>query len=165
MRHGLTLIECAVVVALCAFLAVLSMRLMVCLEPALVRAELERIAALCAEYENRSRKEQKTFTIQCLVNDRAIVVDGKKFPLTQGVMFGTMPAVKGPPAEPTKPVKNPVTFAGNTIVFNPTGTTQAGTMYVCDERRTCTYALSLNVARVSYARRWAWKEGKWQLLF
>lgn len=165
MRHGLTLIECAVICALCAFLAVLSMRLMVHLEPALVRAELERIAAFCAEYENRARKEQKTFKIQCLVNEQAIAVAGKKIPLTQGVMFGTMPGVKGPPAEPTKAVKNPVTFAGNSIVFHPTGATQAGTIYLCDVRRTCTYALSLNIARVSYARRWAWKEGKWQLLF
>lgn len=106
----------------------------------------------------------------CIGQDQPIIINternslegaGRIHRLGRGVQFGILPGVKGPPAQPTAAITQPVTFQGGRIMCYAQGTVQAGTLYIVDERGTCLYAVSCPVGPVTYLRTYYF-DGSWK---
>ena len=75
--------------------------------------------------------------------------------------LGFLPGAKGPPCAPTEVIKQPITFKGNKIIFNPDGIISAGSIYVVDATGRSMYALTSGVTPVSYLRMYRYDNGTW----
>lgn len=63
--------------------------------------------------------------------------------LPKGVCFGIMPGIKGPPGKPDHYLDRAVTFKDNCLSITPQGVVSAGTIYVTDDKKRFTYALTI----------------------
>jgi len=128
-----------------------------------VRAELEHLYALSYYLQRKAlmlhQPQQLTFDIK----HHTYQANNKTYRLPAHVRFGVASGVKGPPSTPEKLIVNPVTFPEHTVTFHSDGVIQAGTVYLTDTNRQCTYALSCSVSAVSYLRKYQYTNA-WHLI-
>ena len=105
----------------------------------------------------------KQETLYCDRNSNSYRYKNSMHILPASVCFGTAPGVKGPPSSPDFVISNPVTFKDSAIIFYPDGVIQAGAIYLTDNRKRCTYALSCAVSKVSYLRKYQYTN-RWDLI-
>lgn len=162
-RQGATLIELLVVCALIMGVAALTISTKHLYQRFAASMELEHLYMACRYMQRRAMCTHQEQHLIIDTHARIYCYAGHKHTLAGGVLFGTMPQIKGSPAQPTGIVTQPVTFQGNTIIFYPTGIISSGTLYLTDNARSCCYALSNAVSTVSLLRRYAYKKS-WQLI-
>lgn len=73
--------------------------------------------------------------------------------LAQGMAFGVLPGVYGPPASPTRLIKDPITTIDRrTFSFFPAGAAQAGSVYLVDRAAHLMYGVTVGVASTCSVR-------------
>lgn len=70
--------------------------------------------------------------------------------LSDGICFGLLPGVKGPPSHPRTVLITPITFENHALILYPNGTVSAGTIYLTDNMYM--YALTVPVGYVGHVR-------------
>lgn len=150
-------------VLLFAILAAVTGAHMSFLQRMVVRAELENIYGTCCMLQRLALMQGAP---QMLIFDQ----DARSYRyadcvchLPKSVCFGTAYGVKGPPSSPDYVLANPITFKDSTIIFYPDGIIQSGAVYLTDTKKSCTYALSCAVSKVSYLRKYQYTSS-WHLV-
>lgn len=79
--------------------------------------------------------------------------------------FGFLPNAKGPPSNPTTPIKKAITFdldvENDGICLYPDGTADAGTLYIITANMHKMAALTCGVSQVFYVGRYFYSNGSW----
>jgi prepilin-type N-terminal cleavage/methylation domain-containing protein len=163
VRQGFSLIELTVVLGIVSLLVGMVHLNTSFLVELSVHQELNKLRAIAYYLQ---RIAQFTGREQVLVFDvvgRSYSFNDRHEVLPQGVSFGVLPGVKGPPSSPVHTIKHPVTFKENRITFYPEGIVQAGTVYLLHAQRPSMYALSCGVGHVSFLRKYRYDK-TWVLL-
>ena len=88
--------------------------------------------------------------------------------LPNHIRFGFFEGVKGPPANPTTIITQPVTFQTQVPVpgvrFMTNGNISPGAIYIIDKNASILCALTCPVSQVSYIRLYAYRGGRWILI-
>lgn len=130
------------------------------LQKTLVRSEIEKMHALFVYMQHLAIATQKDQTIEFDVANNVYFCNKQMIALAQGISFGTISGVYGPPSSPHTLINKPITFAHNKITFYAQGTMQAGTIYLTDRSKNYLYALTTPVSHISYVRRYKY-EREW----
>lgn len=162
-RQGFLLFELLLVFGLVSIIAGLALVQMHFLTRGYVRAELEALYQICLYAQRRAISSGQTCTVLLDIEKHRYSCNERVCTLTDGVQFGILPNVKGPPSSPQQTATNISTFKNNKISCSPEGTVDAGTVYMTDRSRQCLYALTSGVAPYSYLRKYRYV-GTWQRL-
>ena len=87
-------------------------------------------------------------------------LEGVWHDLPTTLRFGFLPESKGPPSNPTTPIRSAITFVQKKVICFPDGTIQAGTVYLIDDKKQSMYALTSGVSAVSFLRKYRY-DGTW----
>ena len=150
--NGHTLIEVCLVLLLISFIAGLSLTVVQLPSSLQVRSELERLSTVITYLQRKAQIEQGTYSIS--FDENSYTAD-TTWQLSAG-KFGILPGVKGPPADPTRRIKE----GCKKLTIGPDGIT-AGTVYLTDGN--CLYALSSDASELSCLRKYRYA-GKWEQL-
>ena len=168
-KHGFTLIEVMIVIALFALVATLGMIQFSFLDSTIARIEVDKLATVCSFLQQQAIATNSEQVLTCDTQNNEYRCDSfNKFrmiyeKLSQRISFGFLPGVMGSPGSPTHRIDKAVTFPGSKIHFYPTGIVSSGTAYLVDKNKQYMYALSNAVSQVSYMRLYRY-DGKWKLL-
>lgn len=163
-KPGFFLIELMVVLTLFAFVVSLSFLNDSLLTKSQLRAEVDKLYAAIL-YGHRcalASGKEEFLTFDCKKN--MYLCKGRSEQLPRGIIFGACTEAQGPPSAPSYAISSPITFIDEHITFNPTGIMQAGTVYLTDEKKRYTYALSIPVGHVSHIRKYMFHNSTWQLI-
>ena len=163
MKRGFSLIELLIVISIMALLACISIVGLRAGSQAHVRLELDTLHTACLYCQRcaQSTGQQHILTID--LADNSYTYNGFAHKLAQSVVFGCIPAVAGPPANPTHAIENAITFANHQIIFYPDGIVQSGSVYLTDTHKKVMYALTSGVGEVSFLRKYSYN-GAWKML-
>lgn len=162
-KHGFSLIEVMISLALFVFLATLCIVHGSYLQRLLVRSEIEKMYAICMYAQRYAILSNQTHVLIFDVKGQKYCFNGRTESLPRGVRFGSLPGVCGPPSTPHSKIKEPITFHAQRIVFHPDGIIQPGAVYLVDSEYRYMYAMSSAVAQVSYLRKYEYAAG-WRYL-
>ena len=161
-KSGFTLVEMMVTLALLAFLVgAISLNISF-LSSLSVRSDIEALRVVCMCAQRKAIATNSECVIALDLAGNCYMCDGQVFTLHKDTMFGVLPDIKGPPANPTVSITHPITFKQQKIVCYPDGIISAGAVYLADKSKRVQYALSSGVAQVSYLRTYRY-DGTWQL--
>ena len=155
-----SLVELLVVIALIAFIALISGIPGKFLSRTLVRAEVEKLRTVCRYLQRRAMATGTPQRLQFNRTANSYQFNGEKHTLPSGVQFDLPPNAKGPPSSPLKPLTSPITFDNSQIVFQPDGIFQAGAAYLTETKKQYLYALTVGAGAVSYIRTYYYS-GRW----
>lgn len=162
-RKGFTLIEAMVVVCLFVVLATLGMMQLSFLDATIAHAEIDKLVAVCSYLRQKAIATNTEYVLTFDTQKNEYRGDGIHETLSPRVSFGFLPHVLGPPGSPSHTIKQPISFAGSSIHFYPTGIISSGTIYVVDKKRQHMYALSNAVSQFSFLRLYRY-DGKWKAI-
>ena len=160
-RGGSSLVELSVLLGIFSITASLAIPNLFFLNKNTVRFETEK---LCMTFNYLRQKAIASGEQELLKFDKARGVysyDGHVEKLPASVQFGFVPRAKGPPGDPKKALKDPVTFKGCKVIFYPTGIIDSGSVYLTDSKKSCGYALSNAISQISYLRGYRFDCGSW----
>lgn len=93
--------------------------------------------------------------------------------LADGVIFGFIDGVMGPPSSPTKKIEKFISLEkninnsdrkfNNEVSFWPSGRISHGTIYLVDKSHKSMGALTCSVSQVSYIRRYKYENSVWKI--
>ena len=158
---GISLLECSIVLALIACIALLGVSQSAFLYRSQVQAEIDALYAVARYLQQRA---VATNTKQHLFFDvpaHSYRFNGTIHKLPSMVCFGGIEGMLGPPSAPSKPITRICSFADNEITFWPDGIIKAGTIYLVDKKKWYAYALSSAIGTVSCLRTYHYKQGMW----
>lgn len=163
-RQGSTLIELLVVVAILAILVSLAVPGLFFLKQNSIGLEIDKLQIVCQLLQKKAvstgQKEYLSFNL----SDHSYFYSNHFERLAEGVFFGIIPGVTGPPAHPKEIITSPVTFPGQKIIFYPNGTISAGTAYLTNQQNKLLYAITVPVSQVSFIRKYKYVHGAWLYL-
>lgn len=159
-QHGSLLINLGITLAIILLLVTLSAPHLSVMRRFLLRAEIEKIYALFHYLQQRALT---THQDQTLVFDipNSYCVNNQQEKLSNGIRFGFLPGVAGPPSKPSKQISSPITFKNNRAVFYADGTIAAGTVYLIDHEHKQLYALTSPISQISYLRTYHYQKNSW----
>lgn len=163
MRHGFSLIELMIVVAITLILATLALMHSSWISRMLIKSEIEMLAATCQHLARTAQLTQNDQELTFDISTHSYSFNGQTHALPNSLLFGAPAGVKGPPSAPSHLITSPITFPHNHIVMSPSGIIQAGTVYLTDSQKNKLYALSAPVSQVSFLRIYRY-DGKWHLV-
>jgi hypothetical protein len=161
---GFSLVELAVTIALLILLSSLATVLVRPRESLAPRSFLVSLRATCHALRQRAMMTNQPYSLRFDVGKKRYNYAGASHPLPDGVRFGVIDGIKGPPANPRSVIKAPVTFVNSTATFNAKGGMSAGTIYVTDSDKKHCYALSCPVGDISMLRLYSWHDDRWNVL-
>lgn len=170
MARGFALVELSIVIALLIIIAMLTLQSFSFYNRLFLHAEIDRLYTLLVATSRRAAIDHQpheisfdeTGTYKYAAHQSSKNYTKEK--LAQGVMFGLLPGIKGPPAQPKDLVKKPITFEKQRITFAADGKAQAGTLYITDTKKQWQYAISAPVGTISYLRRYRYHHNRWELI-
>jgi type II secretory pathway pseudopilin PulG len=171
-NHAFSLIEMMVVLALTIILCSLSIPLfLIDKTEQTITQELEKIEVIMIfmRQQAMAQNQELTLRLEPSTNSYAITKDNHvmRYTLAPTIVFGFVPGTYGPPANPTTPIQQEITFPHqekcSIVTFFPTGSISSGTLYLKDKNNAkCIIgALTCNVAQVSYIRKYVYKDHQW----
>lgn len=162
-KTGSTLLEVVVVCALFVTLATLCIGAYRFFHRFAAQIELEQLYMACRYMQRRAMCTHQEQHLVFNLQERRYQYANRSHTLMNGVEFGVINGVQGPPAHPTHAVIKPITFPNNTIIFYPSGIISSGSVYITDNAHSCCYALSNGVSSISLLRRYVYRR-TWQLI-
>ena len=97
-----------------------------------------------------------------------------QYKLSDGIRFGFIDGVMGPPSNPTKKIEKSINLKKLLIIqieilddrvsFWPDGRISHGTIYLVDKAHKYMGALTCSVSQVSYIRRYKYENLQWEIL-
>jgi len=167
-RSGFALLELCVVLGLVCIIALLTMHSFSFYRRLFLHTELDRLYTLCVATAQHAVINNQTQEIKFDVHNQSYKISHaattKTCSLPDGIIFGLLPGIKGPPANPKGDVRQPITFEKQCITFHKDGKIQAGTLYLTDTKKQWQYALSCPVGTIPYIRRYRYENKGWKLL-
>ena len=160
-RRGFSLVELMIVCALIAFTVLLvriplgffgRMRTAQAVDLLYHTIGSMRHAALATAQEQQITCTNQSYTAR-----------GSTITLPEGLTFGFLPQVLGPPSAPSHLITQPITFKNSTIACFPDGTIASGTVYMLDNRTNSMYAITSGVAAVPFLRKYRF-DNNWHLI-
>lgn len=163
-KHGYTIIELLVVVAILAILTSLAIPGLLFLKQNSISLEIDKLQIICQSLQKKAVSIGQKQYLSFNVANHSYFYDNHFERLSQGVFFGIIPGVKGPPANPKELITSPVTFPGQKIIFYPNGTISAGTTYLTNQQNNLLFAITIPVSQVSFIRKYKYMYGTWLYL-
>lgn len=168
MRGGFALIEFSIVIALMIIMTMLAIQSFSWYNRLLLHAEINKLYTLFVAAARRAALDNQTYTIDFDTPSQKYITHTQQgnatHKLSEGIIFGLLPGIQGPPAQPKAAVRYPVTFEKQHTILHADGRIQAGTVYITDAKKQWQYALSIPVGTISYIRRYRYHNKKWELL-
>jgi prepilin-type N-terminal cleavage/methylation domain-containing protein len=162
-KKGFSLLESMVVISLILLISTLVYTGWGSFNRWMVRAEAEKLYAVCRYLQQRALASGQEQTLVFDVLHNCYQYNDVIIPLTRPVIFGTIKGIKGPPSSPTSIVNYAITFPSDTITFYPDGIIKSGTVYFADSSLHCSYAVSVPISTISYMRIYRY-DGSWKQL-
>lgn len=160
---GSTLVELTIVIAIFSLITACTVINTGFLHHLMVRSELEHLCMMCRYLQSKALATHQKQILNFDLHANTYASEGVHYQLPHSITFGVCSGIKGPPATPTKPIKEPVTFKNNQIIFHETGIISAGAAYLIDAQHKHCYALTAAVSPISYMRLYRYTDS-WQLL-
>ncbi len=160
---GFSLIEAMVATSLLLIVVALVMVNASFLRSSMVRSEIDKLSMVCKCMQSTALTTNKKQELHIDLVRNVYTWAGQREKLSEGIEFGVLPDVKGPPSAPRVNIDSPVTFDKQCITASAHGIMNAGTVYIIDQQKTVMYALSSSVAQSSYIRKYAF-QGSWHLV-
>ena len=166
--RGFMLFEVCIACAIFACMILMGMHVYTIYESILVKSEALVLKTALYSAAQRAMLSNNPLSIYFDTIRNGYVTEGIFRPLANGVIFGASASAYGPPSAPERPIIDPITFVKHTAVCAVDGTMQPGTIYITDDKRQCTYALTVPIGNYSYLRLYRYKNnssrGKWEQL-
>lgn len=162
-KTGFTLVELMVSLSIFCILIVLALTNSSFMQQSLAHSEIDKLYTIAHYLQRRAQFTNQEQILQFDRYGRSYSFNGRTEKLAQGIDFGTLATVKGPPSTPTHIIANPITFQGERITFHPQGIMQPGTVYFVHKELSCAYALSCAVSQVSFLRKYRYDK-QWLLM-
>ncbi len=162
-KPGWALFEVIVVLAIFAFIAVLSTTFIGVSSYSYAKIELERLYAFCMFLQSKATLEKRDIVLK-FDSNISYYCENDKYKLSLGIEFGVLPDAKGPPSAPKNLLEKAITYPNKKIVFYKDGTISSGTVYITDINRSFLLALTTAVSQYSYIRKYVWQNKKWHEL-
>jgi type II secretory pathway pseudopilin PulG len=164
LSNAYSLVEVCIVLVILSVLVTITVPSFTTFNNQLVGAEIRK---LCSFIRLCSYRAMMTNSPQTIIFDQihnAYHCGNYREELSHEVTFGAGPRVYGPPSNPTKPISKAITFGKNRLIVYPDGTMQSGALYLTNNNKTITYALTSPVGPVSHIRNYRYDSHSWQLL-
>lgn len=161
--YGFTLIEIVIVLGLISLLSVVGFVDLGLLDRQRIRIELEKLETICRYLQQKAMTNNNTEHLVFDVKNKSYSFENTTQILPFPVQFGNVPGALGPPSSPSHAISSPVTFTNNRIEFLPSGIIQSGTVYLTDNQKRYSYALSSPINDVSYLRTYVYASKSWRL--
>ncbi len=160
---GFLLLEVALVLALILIVVTLATPQFIFLKRQIARTEVQKLIAECFYLRNcaMATHQDLTLTFDCAQGCYATKYKNQK--LTQGLHFGFLPTLHGPPSNPTRLIEKAITFVNNTITFYADGTISSGTIYFLDAENSRCSALTIPSGQVPFIRHYEYQD-RWTLV-
>ncbi len=161
-KRGFSLLELSIVIALLAFIATLSYSfIQKAAHSGALLQEVERLYAVLLFMKRKACLEGKPCCVTFDLVRNQYTAD-RTYTLSNGVVFGFIDGMLGPPASPTTPLKEAITWPQKRIVFYPEGLADtpcmsAGAVYLTTPCKSCVYALTSDASAVSRIRRYRYR--------
>jgi prepilin-type N-terminal cleavage/methylation domain-containing protein len=162
-KNGFSLIECLITLAIVTLIIALASFNFSFYQRYILHTQVEKLYSLCIHLQQEAITHNQIVSLTLDEKNHCCSTGTQCMKLAQGIMFGFIPSSKGPPSSPTCLICKPITFEANIITFYPSGIIQAGTLYLCDERKKNMYALCNAPGHVSFLRKYRY-DGKWQII-
>lgn len=151
------------VISLFALLATLGVMQTSFLDSTIVHTEINKLTAACSYLRQKAITTNTECVLRFDPEKNEYYAHGIHEVLSQGICFGFIPGVLGPPGCPSHTIEKAITFPGYEIHFYPTGIVSSGTVYIADNNKRYLFALSNAVSQFSYLRLYRY-DGKWKLI-
>jgi type II secretory pathway pseudopilin PulG len=159
-QPGSTIVELLVVIAVLAILTSLTIPGLAFLKQNSIGLELDKLQIVCQLLQKKAVSTGQKEYLSFNPNEHSYFYLNHFEKLADGLFFGVIPGVKGPPANPKDTITNPITFPGQKITFYPNGTISAGTAYLTNAQNKL-YAITVPVSQVSFIRKYQYIHGIW----
>lgn len=157
---GFSLIELIICIALILLITTITMPNLWFLKQQQVAVEAEKLHMAFMYMQQLAINKNQNLHLIFDEKNKSYTYENKIEVLPQGVEFGFIEGVKGPPAIPNKLINSAISFLGKKITFFSTGVIQPGTVYLIDSYKKYFYAITISVSQVSFVRKYKW-DGKW----
>jgi type II secretory pathway pseudopilin PulG len=180
MRKGaFTLIELLVFLSLLLVVVVITAPRLYFFQNYLLKHELTRIFATFTYLQQKSIACNKkiTLTLEQANNSYSYIFQDTTVcneQLSNGIVFGFIPGVMGPPGNPSQKIETPINLEqpinnynrknNSTINLWPDGRITPCTIYLSDKSNKYMGALTCSVSQVSYIRMYMLYNSKWKIL-
>jgi len=166
--EGFALIELSLVIALMIMVTMLAVQGFSFYQRLILHAELDKLYTFFLATARKAAVDNQTYTIRFDAPQHSYTTrnahNTTTYKLPEGVIFGLLPGIYGPPAQPKAAVRSPVTFEKQQTIFYADGRIQPGTVYITDAKKQWQYSLSVPVGTISYIRRYRYQHKKWELV-
>lgn len=166
MKHraqGTALLQLSIVIVCVVILTSFTVASVSFYKRYIVCAQAQKIKTLFLLLQQKALVMREEIRLVCDVTNRTLSTSTHKEELAQGVFFGYLQSVMGPPSKPNQLLHNPITFANNTAIFYPDGTISSGTIYLIDAQKSCMYAITCPSGQVGFIRIYRYDHG-WNIL-
>jgi Tfp pilus assembly protein FimT len=161
-RSGFSLIEFIIAFALMALLILLAIPHMGFLQRRFVKADAEELLSTMLYMQREAMVSNTKKKLNFLVLKNQYHYNSITRSLSQGVMFGIINGVAGPPSKQEKSPKAAVTYENQEIVFWPDGKMSPGSVYLTNTERDVMYAVTTPISHISYIRMYCYFRGNWE---
>jgi len=180
MSRGYTLIELMLVCTLVFIVCAISIPTFFNKPNYDLDNELSKLEVIFTYLQQRARATNQTQTATIDIKNNCVTWNrnGKQasHTLAQTLQFGFLSGSHGPPANPTGPIVQAITFVkgGSQVLawddkkseppfveFFSNGKISSGSIYITDKKQQIMGALTLGVSQVSYIRRYVYQSKQW----
>jgi type II secretory pathway pseudopilin PulG len=162
-KAGFSLIELAVIIALIASCAALSIALIPAFTANSVRTELDILYQTCLYLKHHALLTGADQTLTFDLANNSYSYGKRIYKLPASTRFGVIAGAKGSPGNPQRTLETPCTFKHDRIKFYKDGAIDAGSIYLVDRNQKRMVALTIAVSEYAYMRRYRYNDG-WQLV-
>jgi len=176
-RPSFSLIELLITISIAAILLSIAIPRMLSMHRYHLIHELEKLAVTCKYLQQKALASNtlQTLTFDITTNSYTFPAPGGKqtvYKLPSTILFGSINNVLGPPATPTQPINQAITFKKDQkfddqthfqAVFFTNGQISPGAAYLVDRDKKVMGAFTCAVSQVSYIRVYLYENNGWKL--
>lgn len=160
---GFLLLEVALVLGLILIVITLATPQFRFLKKQALRSEVQKLMAECFYLRSCALATHQDLVLTCNPRENSYKTKNKTSYLEQGIRFGFLPSLKGPPSNPKQFLTQAITFLNNTIKFHADGTMSSGTVYFLDSENSFCGALTIPSGQLPFIRQYEFHD-HWVLI-
>jgi prepilin-type N-terminal cleavage/methylation domain-containing protein len=161
MRSGFTLLEVCCVIFILVIITSITISTISNFDRFILKSELNNLYLACMSLQKEAKATGQEKTIAFNIKNNSYKIEDENYELSKQICFGVLDNVKGPPSDPQKVQKNPLTFEKNQIKFYTDGTVQSGTVYLIDKKKRYQFALASGIEKMLYITIYFYENNKW----
>lgn len=162
-NQGFMLCELMIALACMVMVGALGCTLLPLLYRIPLDLELHHLKATCQYLQCKARATNTDQILQCNSALHGYQYEGCTVPLVDQVRFGMVPGLLGPPSSAKSPVRKPITFHNEKIIFSGKGGLDSGSIYCIDATGAYQGAVTVGVGEGGYIRVYRYLGNRWHL--